>query len=74
MVKLQRDYGVEYAKNQLLIMVLEPTFTLKYQDKVAQLYSEKSMLDLLIEFHLDLECETWRILNFTAFAHKLQKS
>ena len=72
-MKLQEDYGVEYAKSQSLITVLEPALIPEHQNKVAQLYREKSTLDRLIGFRLDLKRETRRMLNFMASAHELQE-
>ena len=72
-MKLQKDYGVEYAKNQLLMMILDLIFTSEYQNEIAQLYREKGTLGRFIGFYLDLEHKTRRMLDFIASAHKLQK-
>lgn len=34
-LKLQKNYGVEHAKNQSLMTVLKPVLTLEHQNKVA---------------------------------------
>ena len=57
-LKLQEDYGVEYAKNQSLMTVLEPVLTPEHLDEVARLYRCKGMLDLLIAFRLGAPLDT----------------
>lgn len=63
-LKLQEDYGVEFAKNQSLMTVLEPVLTPEHLDEVARLYRRKGMLGRLIALRLgaplDKRNQRWR--------------